>query len=178
MQGLDAGADDFLARPVSSLELRTRVRSLLRTKVLADELRLRERTVSLIDDDERQSAEHPLVEVGGDPSMHAPSVLIIEDNVHDRRQLQLHLSDLHCHTRVAESAADGLSLARECAPDLIILDLMLPDCSGYDFIGWLKAEPCCAGADLGRQRCGRHPGSCEGARAGGRRFHRGGLRAI
>ncbi len=38
-RGLDAGADDFLSKPVNALELRTRVRSLLRSKVLADELR-------------------------------------------------------------------------------------------------------------------------------------------
>ena len=40
-RGLDAGADDFLSKPVNALELRTRVRSLLRSKVLADELRVR-----------------------------------------------------------------------------------------------------------------------------------------
>jgi signal transduction histidine kinase len=38
MQGLEAGADDFLQKPVQALELRTRVRSMLRIKKQYDEL--------------------------------------------------------------------------------------------------------------------------------------------
>ncbi|MEJ6784674.1 PleD family two-component system response regulator [Aminobacter sp. Piv2-1] len=41
VRGLDAGADDFLTKPVNDLQLVTRVRSLVRLKVLTDELRLR-----------------------------------------------------------------------------------------------------------------------------------------
>ncbi len=37
-QGIDAGADDFLQKPVASLELRARVRSMLRIKKQYDEL--------------------------------------------------------------------------------------------------------------------------------------------
>ena len=37
-RGLDAGADDFLSKPVSQAELLARVRSLLRIKSLYDEL--------------------------------------------------------------------------------------------------------------------------------------------
>lgn len=38
VQGLDAGADDFVSKPVNNLELRARVRSLLRAKRQYDEL--------------------------------------------------------------------------------------------------------------------------------------------
>lgn len=41
VQGLVAGADDFLTKPVNDLALITRVRSLLRLKSLLDELRMR-----------------------------------------------------------------------------------------------------------------------------------------
>eukprot|EP01037_Dinobryon_pediforme_P024630 gene24630-26486_t len=41
VRGLQAGADDFLTKPVSDVALITRVKSLVRLKMLTDELRLR-----------------------------------------------------------------------------------------------------------------------------------------
>ncbi len=40
VRGLEAGADDFLTKPVNDLQLMTRVKSLVRLKMLTDELRL------------------------------------------------------------------------------------------------------------------------------------------
>jgi two-component system, cell cycle response regulator len=44
VKGLEAGADDFLSKPVNDLQLMTRVKSLVRLKMLTDELRLRAAT--------------------------------------------------------------------------------------------------------------------------------------
>src|SRR5712692_7199858 len=41
VKGLDAGADDFLTKPVSDMALIARVRSLTRLKMMTDELRMR-----------------------------------------------------------------------------------------------------------------------------------------
>ncbi|MDO9126100.1 MAG: response regulator, partial [Parvibaculum sp.] len=44
VQGLEAGADDFLTKPLNDLALFARVRSLVRLKMVTDELRMREAT--------------------------------------------------------------------------------------------------------------------------------------
>lgn len=44
IKGLEAGADDFLSKPVDDVQLLARVKSLVRLKVLTDELRARART--------------------------------------------------------------------------------------------------------------------------------------
>src|SRR3954465_3589425 len=41
VKGLEAGADDFLTKPVSDIALIARVRSLVRLKMITDELRMR-----------------------------------------------------------------------------------------------------------------------------------------
>ena len=48
MEGLEAGADDFLAKPIDVQELRTRVRSLLRVKQLTDELESTEAIITML----------------------------------------------------------------------------------------------------------------------------------
>jgi two-component system, cell cycle response regulator len=44
VRGLEVGADDFLTKPANDLQLMTRVKSLVRLKMLTDELRMRAST--------------------------------------------------------------------------------------------------------------------------------------
>ncbi len=73
VQGLDAGADDFLTKPVNDLALITRVKSLVRLKMLTDELRLRAATGQEISVQEVLS-DSAILAVGK-----RPKILVVDD---------------------------------------------------------------------------------------------------
>jgi two-component system, sensor histidine kinase and response regulator len=66
------------------------------------------------------------------------TILIIEDEVQIRNNIReiLHLSDFD--TLVAENGLQGLELAKDKHPDLIICDLMMPELDGYCVLTQLR----------------------------------------
>ncbi|MBX6385746.1 MAG: response regulator transcription factor [Microbispora sp.] len=68
-----------------------------------------------------------------------PSVLLIEDDVAIRTSLTRGLRDRGHAVSSASSALDGLRAAVEDRPDLIVLDLGLPDMDGADLLRMLRA---------------------------------------
>ena len=67
--------------------------------------------------------------------MTAPgNILIIEDDAAIQRTLRLLLEDQGYGVTTASSARIGLSLAKSNRPDLVLLDLGLPDCDGIELL--------------------------------------------
>lgn len=76
----------------------------------------------------------------GDPPPSKACVLIVEDN---ELNMKLFRDLLHAHgyaTLETRNGLEALDLARDRRPDLILMDIQLPEVSGLEVIKWLKDD--------------------------------------
>lgn len=69
-----------------------------------------------------------------------PSILIVEDNEDNIRLMDYLLRKAGHDPVLARSAAEGLSLAASARPDLILMDLQMPEMDGFDTLRAIRAE--------------------------------------
>jgi CheY-like chemotaxis protein len=70
-----------------------------------------------------------------------PTVLIAEDNLDSREALSTLLESLDYRVIQAADGAEAVELAREHAPDVILMDMMMPVMDGFEAVRLLRAEP-------------------------------------
>lgn len=70
--------------------------------------------------------------------MNSASILIIDDEVPIRKLLTITLESYKYHVQVAATAKEGLMLVANHPPDLVLLDLGLPDESGHEVLRHLR----------------------------------------
>ena len=68
-------------------------------------------------------------------------VLIVEDNDKNRKLVRDTLQFKGYRTIEAESGEDGVRLAREQRPALVLMDIQLPGIDGITALGQLRADP-------------------------------------
>ena len=68
-------------------------------------------------------------------------ILYIEDNPENRLLVRRILEAEGYSVIEAEDASAGLELARRVSPDLILLDINLPEMDGYEFTARLRGTP-------------------------------------
>jgi DNA-binding response OmpR family regulator len=73
-----------------------------------------------------------------------PRVLVVEDEANILLSLRFVLERAGYEVTTATSGRDGLAEIRRLRPDLVILDLMLPDVSGYQVCSDVRADPALA----------------------------------
>jgi two-component system alkaline phosphatase synthesis response regulator PhoP len=72
--------------------------------------------------------------------MNKPKILVVDDERKIVELIRLYLEKDGYRVLVATDGLDGLELARQKRPDLILLDLMLPGMDGLDVCRILQAE--------------------------------------
>jgi len=68
-------------------------------------------------------------------------ILIVDDEQDFIELMQYRLAGLGCEFIVANDGVHALSQARQCKPDLILLDILLPDLDGLSVCEILKRQP-------------------------------------
>jgi CheY-like chemotaxis protein len=68
-------------------------------------------------------------------------VLIIEDSTTTRAVIRVYLVGHHFEFLEASNGNDGLRMARENRPDVIVVDLKMPGMDGFTFCRTVRGDP-------------------------------------
>ncbi|MDI6605186.1 MAG: response regulator transcription factor [Thermoanaerobacteraceae bacterium] len=71
------------------------------------------------------------------------TILVIEDESHILELLKYNLEAAGYNVELADNGKEGLEKCFECLPDLVLLDLMLPDMDGFDICKTIKRDEQC-----------------------------------
>jgi CheY-like chemotaxis protein len=74
-----------------------------------------------------------------------PRILLVEDNEFNRDMLSRRLQRKGFEVIIAEDGSQGIRLAREGHPDIILMDMDLPVLDGWEATRRLKADPATRG---------------------------------
>ena len=130
--GLEAGADDFITKPINDTALFARVRSLVRIKVLIDELRLRGKSGSQLGMSASDYSLH--LDVTGS------SIVLIDDDVVQARRIVERMTSGGYTMRAYSDHKEALEVARQDTTiDLILISTQLADVDGLRLATQFKA---------------------------------------
>ncbi len=133
VRGLEAGADDFLSKPINDVALMARVRSLVRLKMALDEWRMRENTASQLG-------------VVGEASnfmtepVEGARLLVVEDKDFEVSKIQETLAKDHDIVMAVKDGAAAMSLVARHDFDVIMVSLNLEDEDGLRLCSHLKSN--------------------------------------
>ncbi|MGE0416546.1 MAG: PleD family two-component system response regulator [Acetobacteraceae bacterium] len=131
LRGLEAGADDFLTKPVEYDTLMARVRSLVRLKRLLDEWRARGETARALG----LTTERVVV-----PAVAGAHVLVIDDWDLGARTVSEALARDEIRSDHARTEAEAMAKAESGAYDLIVTSMALVDEDPLKLVAQLRAS--------------------------------------
>lgn len=131
VRGLEAGADDFLTKPVNDLALITRVRALSRLKMVIDELRMRAVTSHEIG---VTAAIADMISDSGEGG----KILLVEDRASSAERIHDALAGLH-RVDLESNPQEALFRLAEGKYDLLLLNLDLQEFDALRLCGQVRS---------------------------------------
>lgn len=133
VKGLEAGADDFLNKPINDLALMARVRSLLRLKLIMDEWRLREGTAAEL--------ALPIGSEGGGHLRVPPAkVLLVEDDPREADLIGSCCANENYQLSTEATIAAALENSQNSDHDIVTVSLDLKEEDGLMLVAHLRAD--------------------------------------
>ena len=130
VRGLRSGADDYLEKPLDDVVVLARIRSLVRSKLMMDEFRRREKTSNqfgVLDSEEDMASVNSM---GG-------RILVIDDDVDNIKRISMALSSTYQVT--SECDLDrAMTVVQDGQFDLIIVSLMVDGNDGLRLCSHLR----------------------------------------
>ena len=114
-KALDAGCEGYISKPIETGSFAERINSFLPPK-----------------QDYKQENELP---------GYGRKILIVDDDPANVKLLMAKLSKDSYQFFTAAGGREALAKAKECSPDLILLDIMMPDMDGFEVTRRLKSDP-------------------------------------
>lgn len=132
LKGLEAGADDFLTKPINDMALFARVKSLVRIKQLLDEVRLRDKT----------SFEMGIaVDVNSTflSDVSGANVLLVDDDEVQAKQIVARLSEMY-KVEYMNQPDTVLASPNLASFDVIMISTLLSDADGLRLATQIKSQ--------------------------------------
>lgn len=133
VRGLEAGADDFLSKPLNDTALMARVRSLVRLKMTVDEWRAREITASQLGVTDKTPS------VMSEPVENA-NVLVVEDMDFEYDKITQTLLKDKDQVTIVSNGPDAMTKISEQDFDLLIVSLNLEEEDGLRLCSHLRSS--------------------------------------
>lgn len=133
VRGLEAGADDFLSKPINDTALMARVRSLVRLKMALDEWRVRENAANQFG----AVSESPNIMT---EPVEGARVLVIEDKEYEKSKIAETLMRDHNIVMGVDTGAKGMELIGKYDFDIVMVSLNLNGEDGLRLCSHLKSN--------------------------------------
>lgn len=133
IKGLEAGADDFLSKPLNDTALMSRVRSLVRLKMTVDEWRVRENTATQL------GVVDNTANAMNEPVEHA-RILVIEDQSYESKKFGEALKADDDIVVVVETGIEAMTKVNESDYDLLAVSLNLKNEDGLRLCSHLRSS--------------------------------------